>query len=352
MTIQSERPQEKRLQRLGLRVLTTFWDGHSVRRRASDGSVRDDIVNGVIMDKKYFLGDRLTHTETWFNPLMQYSYVMGGEMEKDIRCPNCGWEGKAAAFADGCPFCGTCYRISYSDRKTAAARFAEKKAKQPWLYPALLLLCLGLYIGAALLSVRLTGRTFGLFDILKGIGFGSAVGLTAFYCVYLQRSRVISRKAEENYRRRTAMLTDFEHGLESFGLSLDAFFTSLNTELAARFFGSGAGHEDVVDFDILDYDACRIDRSGRDAAEVHVDMTMRILSMRHERLRSAEHRARAVLKVSAVQDDSPASQARVVHCHACGASVDIAKPACEFCGAPIRYRQPLYLTGLELDAAR
>ena len=83
MMIQTERPQEKRLRRYGLQLITSFWDEHTVRRRASDGSVRDDIKSGVILNKKYYRQGKLLHTETMFSPLMQYSFVVNDKLEKE-----------------------------------------------------------------------------------------------------------------------------------------------------------------------------------------------------------------------------------------------------------------------------
>ena len=119
MIIQNERPQSKRLNRLGLRILTTFWDNGSIRQRSSDHSVQDDIADGVIMNKQYFRGERLLHTEKEFNPLLKYSFVIQDQMKKETTCPNCGKTGETIEFGDGCPYCGTYYNIGYSERKNA-----------------------------------------------------------------------------------------------------------------------------------------------------------------------------------------------------------------------------------------
>ena len=349
MTIQAERPQERRLSRFGLKIITSFWDEHTVRRRASDGSVHDDIVCGVVMDKKYFGNGRLLRTETLFNPLMQYSFVVNEKLEKNVRCPNCGWEGKTAEFANGCPYCGACYHISYTDRQEAAKRFAEKKAKQPGRYLAALLLCLGVCMGLCLLIVRATGRTFGAFDILKGLAFGAALGLAAFYCVYLKSVRGITAKAEEAYRRQTAMLQEFERGLKAWDVSLNGFFTSLNAEMTSRIFSDDISEfGDIVDWDILDYDDCRITRDGG-GSQAEIKMTVRVLRMGSNRLRARQAKAWAVMKANDVRYDPLQGGAPVARCHACGSSIDLSKPACGYCGAPIRYKQPLYLTELRLD---
>lgn len=348
MTIQAERLQEKRLNRFGLQIITSFWDEHTVRRRASDGSLHDDIVNGVILDKKYVRNGKLKHTETLFNPLMQYSFVVNEKLKKSVRCPNCGWEGKTAEFMNGCPYCGAYYSISYSNKQAAAKRFAEKKAKQPGLYLFPLLLCLGLFIGLSLLIVRATGRTFGLFDVLKGAGFGTAFGLAAFYCVYLKSVHAITGRAEENYRRQSAMLQEFERGLKAREISLNGFFTSLNAEMTSRIFSDAVSeYGDIVDWDILDYDNCLFNRdSGGGQAEI--EMTVRVLRMRNDRLRSRQTKARAVMKTNAIQYNPLGQGAPVAHCHACGSSIDLSQPVCGYCGTPIRYKQPLYLTELRL----
>ena len=350
MMIQTERPQEKRLRRYGLQLITSFWDEHTVRRRASDGSVRDDIKSGVILNKKYYRQGKLLHTETMFSPLMQYSFVVNDKLEKDAQCPNCGWKGKTSDFLNGCPYCGACYHITYADHQAASKLFAEKKAKQPLRYLLLLLLCLGICIGLCVLGVRLTSRTFGLFDVLKGLGFGAAFGLTAFYCVYTRSVRMITKKAEENFRRQSAMLTELEQGLKEKGVSLSGLFTSLSTEMALKIFDDEEqAYHDIVDWDILDYDDCRITGDGEDGAEIHIGMSLRILRLRNDRLRSRETKAHAVMKANAVRYDPLQQGKAVIHCHACGSSIDLMQPVCGYCGTPIRFRQPLYLTQLSID---
>ncbi len=345
MTIQSERPQAKRLNRVGMRILTTFWAEHSIRRRASDGSVHDDIADGVIMDKQYFRNGKLIHREKDFNPLMQYSFVVNGELEKTVSCPNCGWKGKGADFTDGCPYCGAYYGISYTDRQAASMRYAEKKAKEPGRFLIPLLLILGACIGISLVIVLGTGRTSGLFDWLKGIAFGAPVGLGLFYVYYLKNIHTITQKMEENYRRQSAMLRSFEEELKKKGISLSRFFTGLNTELAARIFDDASDEtREIVDWDILDYNDCRADR----ADSVDIAMTMRILRLRNGHLHSEEKRVSAALKVNPVQEDSGRGETPSAHCYRCGSAVDLTGRTCGYCGAPIRYKQPLYLTELQL----
>ena len=348
MNLQSERPQEKRLSQFGLRIITSFWDEHAVRRRASDGSLRDDVVSGVIMDKKYERGGRLLRTETYFNPLMRYSFVINEKLRKSVQCPNCGWQGQTAEFVNGCPYCGAVYQVTYDSRQSAAQRSAEKKAKQLGEHLRALAVSLAVCIGVALLWVLATGRTFGLFDVLKGLAFGAAFGLAVFYGLYQASARRISQKAEEAYQRQTAMLQQLERGLAELNLTLDGFFTCLNTEMAAGVFAGGAPeNSDIVDFDILEYNGLRLDREGG-AASVRAEMTVRVLRMRNNRLCSARTTAHAVLKANRVQQDPLHPEKPVVHCHACGSSIDRTKAACDYCGAPIRYMQPLYLTQLRL----
>ena len=346
MTIQKEGPQEKRLGKFDLTMITSFWDEHAVRRRASDGSVREDIINGVIMDKKYYRKGKLIHTEKMFNPLMRYSFVMGGKLEEDTQCPNCGWRGKTSAFLNGCPYCGASCHISYQDRQEGVKSFAEKKAKQPELYVGSFFGCMGICIGISLLIVLTTGRTHGLFDFLKGIAFGAAPGLIAFCRVYLKRVLEITQEAEAYFRQQSSMLQTFETGLTKKGISLDAFFTSLNTEITTRLFGDAPENGNIVDWDILDYDDCRTERTGEGGEEMVIRMTMRILRMEGNRLRARETESRAVMKTNPVTPDPLRKGAMVVHCHACGSSIDLSQPVCGFCGTPIRYRQPLYLTDL------
>ena len=345
MTIQNERSQSKRLEEQGLRILTTFWDNGLIRQRSTDRSAHDDVVNGVIMNKKYYRGERLLRTEKVFNPLLQYSFVIRDQMEKEISCPNCGTTGKTADFADGCPYCGTCYNIGYGERKNAGKRSAEKRSPEPAEYLSVLFGLLAVFIVAGLLLVRAGGRTFGLFDVLKGIVFGALGGLLAFCLYYTSRIYAITRRAEESYRVQLDRIRGFETRLAAFGIPVNVFYTNLSSELNHLFFDGGdPRYADVVDWDVLDYGEYGVSGENENDLAVSVTAELRIIRGSANRLRAEKARLHAVMKPNAVSGDPLRPGANVIRCRNCGCSIDITRPACPQCGTPIRYRQRLYLT--------
>ncbi len=350
MTIQNERPQSERLARLGLRIVTTFWDDGGIRRRSSDHALHDDIVNGVIMDKQYFRGEQLLHTEKAFNPLLKYTFVIREQMEKEISCPNCGKTGKTAEFADGCPYCGTCYNIGYGERKDAGKLSAEKKSLPPAEYLTALVILLFVFWGLGLLFVRISGRTFGLFDILKGLAFGTIAGLLAFYVYYTSRVSAIVRKEEESYQEQMRQIRTLETGLSAYDIPVSVLYTNLSGELNSCFFaGSKPENADIIDWDILDYDDYRIDKDRNNSPKITLSGKIRILRADGNRVRSGEFRMHAVMKPNTVTGNPLQPGANVLHCHRCGGDIDVTRPTCSHCGAPVRYNQRLYLDELKLS---
>ena len=348
MTVLSEKPQEKRLSGFGLRIVTSFWDEHAVRQRASDRSVRDDIVDGVIMNKKYYREGRLLHTETEFSPLLHYSFLVQNELDQEIRCPNCGFGGKVAEFENGCPFCGTSCNIAYSDRKSAGKLFAEKKARRFGQYLVPFLLFLAGFMGLGVLAVRVFGRTFGRWDILKGLAFGLVAGLGAFYAWYVRRIAWITRADEEKYSGQIARIRAFEKRLSSFGITMNQLYNSLNSELTDWFFGGNhPEYADVADWDVLDYDQYAVSGETEEDLAVRLTARLRILRMKGDRLRSGETVFRAEMRPNPETEDRLHPGVNIVHCRLCGAAIDVTKPACGRGGAPVRYRQRLYLTKLD-----
>ena len=348
MAIVSDTPQARRLARLGIAIRTEFWDGSGIRFRATDGQRRDDVTGGVIMNKKYFRGDRLLRREKAFNPMMMYTYVASGELSRQITCPNCGRPGTVADFVDGCPYCGTCYNVEYTARQ-AGGKFHGDKDVRDWMYYLLaLVVCLGVCLPVSLAFFRATGRTFGTFDILKAVFYGLLVALALFYGFYVARAFVLTRRAEEKYERQNALIKRFETELLGLGMGLDDFYNNLTSELTRWFFDSEVPeNRDVADWDVLDYDDFDIREDSQGRKNLSVTLTVRRIWAQGDRLRSRRERLRVNLRPNRVVTEPLKPGVNIIQCHNCGASIDVTQPACEHCGSRINYRQKLYLTEVE-----
>ena len=84
----------KRLADKQIVIVTEYLDGDTVKRRSTDAKENDDVKSGVILDKKYYLGQKLVHQETEFNPGFLYSFSFPAFGDGKVICPNCGGVGE------------------------------------------------------------------------------------------------------------------------------------------------------------------------------------------------------------------------------------------------------------------
>lgn len=344
MALVSDRPQAKRLKQYGVDIQTDFWDEHAVRVRKTDGTRHDDVQNGVILTKKYFRSGRPVRKETVFHPMMMYTYIANGELTRRIACPNCGREGTVADFTEGCPFCDTHYNVEYTARQAGGKFHGDANIRDIRFYVLALLLALAVCLPASLLIVRATGRTFGTFDVLKALLFGLLAALLVFFIFYVLKAFVLTPRAVEKYERQTRLLKRFEADLQGLGITLGAFYTNLQSELARWYYqGPAPKNRDVVDLDILDYDDYAIRTAPDGRSDIRLSVTLREIRARGQGLSARRAKLNATLRPVTGPRQELKGGVNIIQCPGCGASLDVTEAACPHCGQRINYRQRLYM---------
>ena len=348
MAIVSDSPQARRLAKLGVTIRTECWDGGALRLRSTDGAAHDDVTGGIILNKKYYRGGKLLRREDAFNPMMMYTYVANGELAREMTCPNCGRPGRVADFVDGCPYCGTAYNVEYTARQAGGKFHGDKDVRDRRYYWLALAACLAVCLPVSLAFFRATGRTFGTFDVLKALFYGTLVALAAFYAFYVAKAFVLTRRAEEKYERQNRLIKRFEGDLLSLDIGLDAFYNNLTAELSRWYFGDDVPENaNVADWDVLDYDDYDISDDDQGRKNLSLTLTARRVEAKGESLRARRERLRVNLRPTTLKRDALKPGVNIIQCHNCGASIDVTQPACEHCGSRINYRQKLYLTEVE-----
>ena len=353
MAFVSEKTQQAVLRRTGISIETVFWQNRALKIRTTDHSQDDDVKNGIILEKRYYRNSGLLDTEKEFSPMLMYTYIGSGELKKEVTCPNCGRTGLLEEFADGCPYCGTNYNITYTDRQEGAQFLASRNKKNPWLYAAALVISLAVCLAVSFLIVRTTGRTFMLFDKLKAVFFGVVPGLVLFYGFYVLNAFVISRRAEENYEKQTRLIQAFEKELLGMQIPMSTFYNCLHSELSRIFFagnggpdkGKAAGDEEetVIDFDILECTDYQIEKKPDGHKEIHLNVLLRKELLDSGRLHARKEKRPVTLLENKEIPDELHPGVNIIQCRNCGASVDVTKDSCPYCGTRINYRQRLYL---------
>ena len=355
MQFVSEKAQSGRLRRLGVSIQTDFWENHQIRTRTSDHTEDEDVNNGIIIQKRYYKDGRLDRTEKDFSPLMMYTYLGGDVLEGSLTCPNCGYRGEKELFTNGCPYCGTVYNVEYAGREEGCQFFADRNVKNPWLYAKAFLICLAVCLPFSFFIVRSTGRTFFFFDKLKALLFGFLPALLLSYIYYVGNAFVITRRAEEKYEKQTELIRWFQKKMKELGIPVSTFYNNLLSELAHLFYTDtedgaktvmpeDADRQAVIDMDVLEYRDFSIRDGKQGQPDISVSVNLRKVFLKRDRIHSKEETFSVTMRENRIVQDELHPGVNVICCRNCGASIDVTREKCDFCGTRINYLQRLYIT--------
>lgn len=367
MPFVSEKTQYERLQTYGVTIRTKFWENHNIRIRTTDHSRDDDVRNGIILQKKYFLNGKPVRTERDFSPLLMYTYLGADVLKEQITCPNCGYAAPGIEFSDGCPCCGTAYNIEYADRQDGGQFFADRYVKDTGYYVLAFLACLAVCLPVSFFLVRTTGRTFMFFDKLKALFFGGIPALFLFYLFYVTHAFVITGRAEEKYERQTQCIREFKEKLNLLDFSMNVFYNNLHSELNHMYYDQpdvrqwaeenhvsleygrgGAKIQDVthpvIDMDLLECRDFEIREGKSGVPEIGLTVHMRKITLKGRHLKSGKETMRIRLRESRVVPDQLHPGINIIQCRNCGAAIDVTQKSCAYCGTKINYGQRLYIS--------
>ena len=343
-----ESMHKRRLHKCGIRIVTEYYDGGITKRRSSDGSVCDDVNNGVILDKQYFHGDKQLLQETEFNPGILYSFVYPETKDGLLRCPACGGTAARDDFSEGCPFCGAPGNLEYAERKAGQRDHSDfvksRSAKNVLLY----LLCIAVGIAICMPITLCSGRTALLMDYIKGAGIGLGAGSIAFLAFLYIRSKLdIHRDEMEKQQRQSAVMRTFFRDLTDTGLSVKAFHNGLSQELNRYFYeGEDASVRNVIDYDVLDFRNQKIEKK-ENAQEISADILLRTVTEQGAALSAKqEWRRVTLLRENRNRKIVLHEGLNMIDCPNCGAKVNVEETLCRYCGSPVVFKREMTLISL------
>ena len=116
MPLISESYHNEKLKNYNINIKTKYIVGNKILEKNTDGSINDDISNGIRCKKDYYINNRCVHTEKLFDSRIEYTFISNSKENEEYTCKNCGMSSKLKEFVDGCPYCGTYYNIDYTDK--------------------------------------------------------------------------------------------------------------------------------------------------------------------------------------------------------------------------------------------
>lgn len=331
MALISDNSHLKKLQKFNINIKTKYIVGNKILERNTDNSCNDDIKNGIICEKQYYVNHRLIHTEKLFDSRMEYTFISESQQNEDYTCPNCGMHAKLRDFSSGCPYCKTYYNIDYTD-KDLGGKYHYDLILQSNTYriiTAIVDLIISLLL--AFLFIKFTSRTFNSYDISKIFIYGIILALILYYFFYIIDGYVILGPIKKYKDKQNQKQIDFWNRSK---IDKKTFFNNLNYEIRNKYYES----TNIIDYDIIDFIELQ-EYVKDDNLFVNVKANVRIVTFENNKITSKFVDEVYILK--RIYDDTLKLNegVNIIKCHNCGASIDVTKGYCEYCHTKIKYFQ-------------
>ncbi|MBR4178776.1 MAG: hypothetical protein IKR57_05480 [Bacilli bacterium] len=327
----SEKSHIERLNQYKINIKTKYNAGDLTLERNTDNSKNDDVENGVILEKSYYIKNKLVNKIYDFDPRMTYTFVSCSEENKAHKCPNCGMSGKVKDFIDGCPYCGTYYNVEFTDKDLGHKYHYDKVLKSNKYRIITLLIDILVSFCIVFFFVFAGRRTFNEYDISKIIIYTAILSMCLYYIFYIADAYVILKPIEKYKEKINNKQREF---WERTKIDKKVFFNNLNYELSNYYYSKN----NIIDYDIIDYIEFN-DYKENDKLLVDVIYDVRIVYYENNKIFYKTVRD----KISLLKHDKPVLDLKggtnLIKCPNCGASIDASKGKCEHCNTRVNYLQ-------------
>lgn len=298
--------------------------------RNTDGSVDDNIVNGVRVKKEYYLDGELKHKEHEFDTRIEYTFIEDEFSNKDYTCPNCGMTAKLKEFNEGCPYCGTYYNLDYKEKDLGSKKYYDRVLRNKSYRFITSLIDMLICFGISFLIIKNTSRTFNIMDVYKIFMFGLLGSLIFYYVFYVLDAYVILKPIINYKEKLNKKQREF---WKKSGLDKVSFFNNFNYEIRKYYYNK----TDVVDYDVIDFDSFK-DYTIKDDRYIEVEAYIRVVTF------DGDFHSEFKKKIFRFKQNKNGTTklkkgTNVMMCHNCGASIDVNKSKCDYCDSEIKYLQ-------------
>lgn len=341
MSLITERIHNKRLQDFGINVKTKYKCGSRILERNSDNSHNDNISSGVVIEKDYYLDNKLLHKSFNFDPRIEYQFLFETD-QKTIKCPNCGNEEKVEKFLDGCPYCGTHYNMDFTDKELSTKYHVDNVMKDNKYIAIAAIISLILSLIIMFFYIRATGRTFNIYDISKVIIYGIFLGAILFFIFYTIDAYIVTLPVLLYKNRENQKQLDFWQKMDNLGINRKNFFNNLNHELEKVFYNEET-NQNIIDYDIIDYLSYEDSKDKDGLLNVKVRVLLRTVQFQNKTIKEQRVERNFTLKRVNNYSTKLEEAINIKKCPNCGAALDLSKDECEYCGTKNNHLQEWYL---------
>ncbi len=340
MSLISARSKEKRLNEYHCNIKTIYTDGVNNYERNTDNRRNDNFKRSVRIKKQYYLNDYLNHKEELFDTRITYSYKEF-DKNKEYTCPNCGMVAKIEN-NDGCPYCGTYYNLEYLDKELGSKDHFDLIVHNNVYRIITYFISLIVAFFICYLYFKGTGRTYNSFDLAKTALYSVFLSAILYFLFYYLDALIVLMPIKEYKEKKNREQQLFFRELESMGTTSKTFFNNLNYELQEYFYNNDS-NKNIIDYDIIDYNSFNKYYDKKNNLCVKVNVLMRIVTINNGKIKAVNKK----MDIDLIHNNNEIKKlddgVNVIMCHNCGASVDITKNKCEYCGDSNNYLQEWYM---------
>lgn len=327
MALVSDEFHKKNLKKHNINIKTKYIVGNKILERNTDNSINDDIANGIRCEKKYYVNNKLKHTEKTFDSRIEYTFVSGEEENKDHICPNCGMNGKVRDFIEGCPYCRTYHNIEYANKDLGSKYHYDRILKNNTYRIVTAIIDIIVSFIICFIFIKITSRTFNNYDILKIIIYTIILSLVLYYFFYIIDAYIIIGPIKKYKDKENQKQIDFWNRTQ---LNKNTLYNNLNYELRKYYFDN----DKIIDYDILDYIEFN-DYTRNNTMFVEIVSEIRLVYFENNNIYSKTTKEKYTLKKHNKEIIKLNNGANIIKCHNCGNSLNVTKGKCEYCQTPI-----------------
>lgn len=331
MALVTEHYHIKKLKRHGINIQTKYVVGNKILERNTNYSHNDDIKNGIVYEKNYYLNNNLIHTEKLFDSRIEYTYISKDLENKEHTCINCGMHSKQKDFIDGCPYCKTNYNIDYIDKDLGAKYHYDLVLKNNTYKKITLIIDIIISFILSFLYIKTTSRTFNYFDGIKIVIFGSVLSLILYYVFYLLDAYIILGPIKRYKEKQNQKQKEFWQRTK---INQKQFFNNLNYEIRKLYYSQ----EDIIDYDIIDYIEYK-DYQKDNKLYVDVTIEIRIISLQNNKIKKDLTKKIYTMYRHENSIHKLKEGTNLVKCYNCGSTIDINVGECTYCHSKTKYLQ-------------
>ncbi len=331
MALITDEFHEQKLKKYNINIKTKYIVGNQILERNTDNSKNDDIKNGIINSKEYYINNILKHKETEFDSRIEYTFIFKEEENKEETCPNCGMKAKLKDFKEGCPYCRTKYNIDYTDKDLGSKYHYDRvvRSNKYRIITGIIDFLVSLII--SFIFIKTTSRTFNNIDVIKIFIYGLVLALILYYAFYILDAYVILGPIKKYKDKQNKKQIEFWQRTK---LDKKKFFNNLNYEVRKYYYSK----ENIIDYDIIDYIEFK-EFYKNNLLYVKVTSLVRVVYFINGKLKSKIIKDNYILKRHNNGTLNFKNGEYIIDCPNCGATISITKGECSYCHTKIKYLQ-------------